>query len=161
MAEEPLFEVEYDDDGRPTHMHVGKHGIRLSQEDAQRIFDEYFDMRDTVDIMREENAKLKAQNKWLRKEYTALRKTREQEFKKSCEAATNSMGQISTLRYKNVELRELATEFYSGLVNIGHCLGMFHKCTNHACRNIDIDARCCRLQLALLKAERMGIKAGR
>ena len=106
MAEEPLFEVEYDDDGKPTHMRVGKHGIKLDQEDAQKIFDKYFDMRDTVDIMREENAKLKAQNKWLRKEYTALRKTREQEFKKSCEAATNSMGQISTLRYKNAELRD-------------------------------------------------------
>ena len=87
-------------------MHVGKHGIRLTQEDAQRIFDKYFDMRDTVDIMRDENAKLKAQNKWLRKEYTALRKTREQEFKKSCEAATNSMGQIGTLRDKNAELRD-------------------------------------------------------
>ena len=106
MAEEPLFEVEYDDDGKPTHMRVGKHGIKLDQEDAQRIFDEYFDIRDTVDIMREENAKLKAQNKWLRKEYTSLRKTREQEFKKSCEAATNSMGQIGTLRDKNAELRD-------------------------------------------------------
>jgi len=160
MAEE-LFRVEYDDDGRPKRMYIGKHGIRLTQEDAQRIFDEYFDMRDTVDIMRDENAKLKAQNKRLRKECTSLRKSREREFAKSCEAATNSMGQISTLRYKNAELRELATEFYSGLVNIGHCLGMFHKCTNHACRNIDVDARRCRLQLALLKAERMGIRTER
>jgi len=106
MAEEPLFEVEYDDDGKPTHMRVGKHGIKLDQEDAQRIFDKYFDMRDTVDVMREENAKLKAQNKRFRKKYTALRKTREQEFAKSCEAATNSMGQIDTLRDKNAELRD-------------------------------------------------------
>lgn len=114
MAEE-LFRVEYDDDGRPTHMHVGKHGIRLSQEDAQRIFDKYFDMRDTVDIMREENAKLKAQNKRLRKECTSLRKTRELEFARSCEAATNSMGQIGTLRDKNAELRELAKDLYNRL----------------------------------------------
>ena len=50
--------------------------------------------------------RLKVQNKWLRKEYTSLRKTREREFAASCEAATNSMGQIGTLRDKNAELRE-------------------------------------------------------
>ena len=50
--------------------------------------------------------RLKAQNKWLRKEYTSLRKSRDREFAMSCEAATNSMGQIGTLRDKNAELRD-------------------------------------------------------
>ena len=50
--------------------------------------------------------RLKAQNKWLRKEYTSLRKSRDREFARSCEAATNSMGQIGTLRDKNAELRD-------------------------------------------------------
>lgn len=50
--------------------------------------------------------KLEAQNKWLRRECTSLRKSREREFAASCEAATNSMGQIGTLRDKNAELRD-------------------------------------------------------
>ena len=87
-------------------------------------------MRDTVDIMREENAKLKAQNKWLRKEYTALRKTREQEFKKSCEAATNSMGQIGTLRDQNAKLRELVHDMWQTISRNDGC-------------GWDIDANCC------------------
>jgi hypothetical protein len=48
--------------------------------------------------------RLRTQSKWLRKEYTSLRKTREREFAASCGAATNSMGQIGTLRDKNAEL---------------------------------------------------------
>ena len=123
MAEE-LFRVEYDSDGRPKRMHIGKYGIRLTQEDAQRIFDEYFDMRDTVDVMREENAKLKAQNKRLRKECTSLRKSREREFAASCEAATNSMGQIGTLRDKNAELRGLVRYMHRCYVR-GHDWGPF------------------------------------
>ena len=56
--------------------------------------------------------RLKAQNKWLRKEYTSLRKSRDREFAMSCEAATNSMGQIGTLRDKNAELRELVRDMW-------------------------------------------------
>jgi len=129
MAEE-LFRVEYDSDGMPKRMHIGKYGIKLDQEDAQRIFDEYFDMRDTVDIMRDENAKLKNQNKWLRKAYTALRETREQEFAKSCEAATNSMGQIGTLRDKNAELRELVKDMWQTISKDDGC-------------GWDMDENCC------------------
>jgi len=62
--------------------------------------------------------KLKAQNEWLRKECTSLRKTREREFAASCEAATNSMGQIGTLRDKNAELRELVHHMCVCMCNI-------------------------------------------
>jgi hypothetical protein len=56
--------------------------------------------------------RLRTQSKWLRKEYTSLRKTREREFAASCGAATNSMGQIGTLRDKNAELRELVRDMW-------------------------------------------------
>jgi predicted RNase H-like nuclease (RuvC/YqgF family) len=153
MAEEPLFEVEYDDDGRPTHMRVGKHGIRLTQEDAQRIFDEYFDMRDTVDIMRDENAKLKAQNKRLRKECTSLRKSREREFAKSCEAATNHLLEVSVLRDKNAELRGLVYRMVSYVSN-PPCYGCSFEMT---CDGHDI-TRCDEWSLIVSDARRAGIE---
>ena len=56
--------------------------------------------------------RLRSQLKWLRKEYTSLSKTRKREFAKSCEAATNNMGQIGTLRDKNAELRELVRDMW-------------------------------------------------
>lgn len=70
-----------------------------------------------------ENAKLKNQNKWLRKEYTSLRETREREFERSCEAATNSMGQIGTLRDQNAKLRELVRDLYNRLNDIDENCG--------------------------------------
>ena len=49
--------------------------------------------------------RLKFQNKRLRRWCTALRENQKKAFAESCKTATNSMGQIGTLRDKNAELR--------------------------------------------------------
>lgn len=94
------------------------------------------------DELRAENEKLKNQNKWLRKEYTSLRKTRELEFAASCEAATNSMGQIGTLRDKNVELRELVHHMCTCMCNIVDADYACEDCPmNNDTQNCDFERR--------------------
>ena len=51
--------------------------------------------------------RLKAQNKRLRRWYTALRESQKKAFAESCKTATNNLLKICKLNDENAELREL------------------------------------------------------
>ena len=56
--------------------------------------------------------KLEAQNKWLRRECTALRESQQREFARSCEAATNDALKFGKLSDDNAKLRELVRDMW-------------------------------------------------
>jgi hypothetical protein len=56
--------------------------------------------------------RLKAQNKWLRRWYTALRENQKKAFAESCKTATNNLLKICKLNDENAELRELVRDMW-------------------------------------------------
>jgi transposase-like protein len=56
--------------------------------------------------------RLKAQNKLLRKWYTALRESQKKAFAESCKTATNNLLKICKLNDENAELRELVRDMW-------------------------------------------------
>ena len=72
--------------------------------------------------------RLRTQSKWLRKEYTALSESRQKEFARSCEAATNHLLEVGMLRDKNAELADMLGELYWCSRQLG-C----DRCTSREC----------------------------
>jgi len=57
--------------------------------------------------------RLKAQNKWLRRWYTALMESHQKAFAESCKTATNNLLKICKLNDENAKLRELVRDLYA------------------------------------------------
>ena len=86
--------------------------------------------------------RLKAQNKRLRRWYTALRENQKKAFAESCKTATNSMGQIGTLRDKNAKLRELVHHMCVCMCNIVDADYACEDCPmNNDTQNCDFERR--------------------
>jgi len=104
-----------------------RHELWCARESQGETAEEHMQLAEWLCELR----RLRSQLKWLRKEYTSLSKTREREFAASCEAATNSMGQIGTLRDKNAELRELVRDMWrDGMCDCDEC-GACAQCEYH------------------------------
>ena len=62
--------------------------------------------------------RLKAQNKWLRRWYTALMESHQKAFAESCKTATNNLLKICKLNDENEKLRQLVHHMCVCMCNI-------------------------------------------
>lgn len=85
-----------------------RHELWCARESQGETAEEHMQLAEWLCELR----RLRSQFEWLRKEHTALMESQKKAFARSCEAATNNMGQIGTLRDKNAELRELVKDMW-------------------------------------------------